>query len=110
MVRVFHLAVVIKSFLRRSESLKVTRCERHWSEESQQPCPGSELDVKHLPSSPSAADGLQAAVSLKWPDGGSCSLCGIQTQFRPLLLQTYMTAHPHASPHLLLDSSDTMHL
>lgn len=110
MVRVFRLAVVIKSFLQSSESLKVTCWERHWSEESQQPCPGSELDAKHLPSSPAAAAGLQAAVSLKWPDGGSCSLCGIQTQFRPLSLQTYMTEHPHASPDLLLDSSDSVHL
>lgn len=65
----------------------------------QQRSPGCDLDVEHLPSSAAAA-GLQAAVSLKWPDGGSCSLCGIQTQLWPLSLRMYMTLNIYRPLHV----------
>lgn len=56
-------------------------------------------------------DGPYAAVALKWPDGRSCSLCGIQTELRLLWLHgganVYDSQHPFVTPDLLSDCIDT---
>lgn len=55
-------------------------------------------------------DGPNAAVALKWPDGRSCSLCGIQTELRLLWLHreanVYDSLHPFVTPDLLSYGTD----